>query len=1204
MFNVPSLVTSLSKNCLSCSKYLSCKDKMKSVIYSCSLYKETPASKDAGFSRLFDAEIIPTLPVYSEYEPNLAIAKDFDIYSVIKKVVKKDSMVSPDIKIDDSDFRMAPNFLKFCTSDKYLKQKPFLEQALMGTLVFAEWCIAKGSYVISSEGISHIEELCDSNLGMHPMRTRIATSKGIEYTSHSGKTSSRRKCLTINSVGGRNITVTPEHKVQVFNAESGLIWKQAKDITIDDYLTGKLGHNLFPTKRAKLNTPFTYEQLDNRRRNLVQTKFPKYSSLELARFVGYLLTDGHIGKYRVSFINTDKFLVKDFSHCLKSLFGITSTIKSHTPYKKSHPGKYSKVYTIEINSKVFVEYLTFIGILPGNFNEKTVPKFIRNGTREEVISFIRAVFDCDGYLQRNRAGICLSNKHILPVVSLMLDNLGIYHFNKLSERNSDSNPYIKIKEGRENKNSLHTIQIRDIGSFCSIIGTLNTKRTKVLNWNLRNKKPEQFRSRGTTSHSMIKPGSLPKFKERYISKLKLAKSTYHGSSIRTTLKGQHRGSGVTLSRVVTQELKAYCKKYGVDNIYAELKHLQDLDFTYYKVTSIKDAGYHEVYDLTVPGTENFVCNGVIVHNCPRCSDSKWINKHKVDESLGELRDRLQLLVRGKCPKCKARKSELVADKELNYYYEAAIVAGQRSGKSAWIGMMSAYLTHWLLMLQNPNEIYGLMSSNILHGTFVALTYAQAKDTLWEPYYGYLTDSPFFTQYHAMLTDCGNKYGEELHKLKDTFVLYRHRKLLTYPAGPDKRTLRGRTRYLAVIDELGWFDNSASQTKVKMNANEVYIALERSLLTVRAAANKIIKRGFDNVPSGYFLNISSPSSVRDKIMELARQAQGSRKILGLIKPTWEMNPTVTREDLEEEFKKDPVAAMRDYGAQPPLTSNPFIGSRTTIEQCFHKKTNPCSISYSTKKAKDGTQTLYAYFNKLKRSGKASILAIDAGYSNNSFACAIGHLMDDRYPIFTVLVEIQPLPGIPINYSLVYTNILKPLIEKRNVKFLVADRWNSLKVLADAAEDFPDIQTEQYSLKYQDMVMFKECLQDQQTNMPLPEISVDDILAYPHGEYPSFFKSMPVAHCILQLLTIQDTGTQVIKGDQLTDDLARAMMLGHAILTDENYLQYFAVADEQEATPGIDITQMGVYKGASGGTSSKSGGMSSSQGSNLGISRSRG
>lgn len=588
--------------------------------------------------------------------------------------------------------------------------------------------------------------------------------------------------------------------------------------------------------------------------------------------------------------------------------------------------------------------------------------------------------------------------------------------------------------------------------------------------------------------------------------------------------------------------------------------------------------------------------------CPKCSNKRWLNRHNVDDSLEVFQDNVQLLVRGVCPKCKARKSELILNKKLNYYQESAICAGQRSGKSAWLGMMSAYVNHWMLMLQNPNELYGLMNSNILHGTLVALTYAQAKNTLWEPLYGYLLDSPFYTQYHKMLDHYGSVNGEELYRLKDTFVFYRHRRIFIQPSGPDRRTLRGLTRFLASIDELALFDNQANVMKVKINAGEVYKSLGNSLLTVRAAANKLVKKGFDTIPNGYFINISSPYSVRDRMMALVKQSQGSRKIYGLIKPTWEMNPTVSREDLAEEFRNDPIAAMRDFGAQPPLTSNPFIGSRQTVEQCFSDKKNPCEIKYVTKKSKDDTQSRYAYFTKLKSSGHPSILALDAGYSNNSFACSVGHLMGGTYPVIDLLVEVQPLPGIPLNFSLIFTHIIAELIDKRNVKVLVADRWNSRKILDDASLMFDDLLSRQVSIKYPDMQVFKSYLEDKELRIPPPELSLEDLLSYPHSEYPDFFKHCPVSHSVLQLLTIQDTGSAVIKGDQLTDDLARAMMLAHSILINVEYAEYFNLPDEVINIP-MDITKMAVYKGYSGGGGSSNRITESSGSSHLGVVRSR-
>lgn len=592
--------------------------------------------------------------------------------------------------------------------------------------------------------------------------------------------------------------------------------------------------------------------------------------------------------------------------------------------------------------------------------------------------------------------------------------------------------------------------------------------------------------------------------------------------------------------------------------------------------------------------------GTIVFSeyCPRCSDMEWIlETHKVNDKLSKFEKKVALLEHGICPYCRATKSDLVTAEDLNFYYEADIAAGQRSGKSALVSDKSAYLTHRMLKLQNPNKVYDLKASNMLHGTFVALTFNQAKDNLWDPYYGNILEGNWFKDYHAMLDEYQSKHGEELYKLKDTFLLYKHRRIIIYPAGPDKRILRGRTRFLGAIDELGWFDNEAGSKKIKTNAHEVYVALQNSLVTVRGEADRLLKMGFNNIPTGYFFNISSPSSSRDKIMELVRHAQGSRHIFGLIKPTWEMNPRLPFNSpvIQEEFKKDPVVAMRDLGAQPPLASNPFIGSSDTVERCIGKRSNPIKIQYRQTKSKDGTTKRYAYVENIKSSGKPSVLAIDAGYSNNSFACCVAHLKDDAIPVIDLLVEVMPLPGIKLNYHKIYKELIGPIIDERNVVFMAADRWNSIKILSDTEAEY-GIVTKQYSVKYQDFHVFKDYMESQQLIIPKPSVPIEDVLKYDHSQYPTCFKTKPIDHFLLQCLTVQDTGNSVIKGDQLTDDLFRASVLAVSILLDQANREYFN-QPEKQLTGKIDVTKMAVMRGASNGAKSSGGSMSSQ--SNLGM-----
>lgn len=584
---------------------------------------------------------------------------------------------------------------------------------------------------------------------------------------------------------------------------------------------------------------------------------------------------------------------------------------------------------------------------------------------------------------------------------------------------------------------------------------------------------------------------------------------------------------------------------------------------------------------------------VFAEYCPQCTDLQWLyDDYKVNDTFKKFERKVQLYEYGTCPKCGTRRSKQVKAQNQDFYNELAMAAGQRSGKSHLVGgMLCTYQTHKILKMQSPALVYGISKGTLLHGTFVATTYAQARDTLWQPYYHALMDSSWFQQYHTLLKGYEAEYGLEIVKLKDTFVLYRHRSLFVYPAPPDVRTLRGRTRVFASIDEIAFMDNSLGSKSVRTSATEIYQALGRSLLTVRSSARKLLKNGFDNVLSGYFFNVSSTFSVRDKICELVRQSMYSKNILGLIKPTWEVNPNITRQDLNDEFSADPVRALRDYGSQPPMSANPFISSMSMVQDCLKERgTNLIKVRYETIHKEDGTIERFAEPLLLKPTGHKSILAIDAGVSNNSFACCVGHIADGISTI-DILVEICPLPGIRLNFSLIYSELLLPIMEARNVKVMLADRWNSIKILSDAELDIEGLVTKQYSLKYPDMWDVKTRMEQQVIQIPRPnkDITIEEILKYDIEQYPQCFEHRPVEHLILQLLTIQDTKTQVVKGDgNLTDDLWRALALCTWGLNCEEFSEILHGVDEvhesyRPKAIGVSRNQSGGGVGGQGSSS---------------------
>lgn len=603
-----------------------------------------------------------------------------------------------------------------------------------------------------------------------------------------------------------------------------------------------------------------------------------------------------------------------------------------------------------------------------------------------------------------------------------------------------------------------------------------------------------------------------------------------------------------------------------------------------------------------------LCWGVVAFNeyCPRCSDVEYLFvDHKVDDSYRKFERKVALLENGVCPHCKWGRSKLIKKKKMRFIQELAICAGQRSGKSLSVaGYFAPYLTHRLLKMQNPNAVYGLKTGTMLHCTFVALTYQQAKDTLWQNYYATLTESQWFREYHGMLKHYEEKYGEKLLKFNDTYVAYPSRGLMAYPAGPDKRVLRGRTRFFASIDEIAYFDSNRDTKKVKDNAHEVAGALDRSLLTVRGAAERLLSMGYDDVYPGYAMNVSSPVSRNDMIMTLVRRAENSSTTYAAVRPTWEVNPTLPRTNatITDAYKNDPIGAERDYGAVPPLVASPFLQAHTQIEDCQMAKMNPVKLVKRVKQSKKrGESYTWAEIKKgsMKKSKYPSIMAIDAGLTNNSFSGTIGR-MKGLEVVADVVFEIQPESDAPLNHSLIYQEVLLPLMKARNVKILLADRWNSVKLLQDAKEDASLEIAEQYSLKYRDIHIIKTLVQQGTLRIPMAEREFKECIEFDDEYYPSCFAKDPAAHLIMQMATVKDTGKMVDKGDGYTDDIFRSLALLVWGLHQEDYQAILLAAPEDEtlARPGA-IAASKLYSG--GGSSIGNGGMAASNGSALGISR---
>lgn len=571
-----------------------------------------------------------------------------DLSSLIDDVLASKSRIAPDLRVDDRDLKEFPNFYSWCFSKEGGNQAPFAKQLAFATHLLGEYCprcsvksfrnIAKvpvdfdakdfpekvtflefgkcvsgKGYVFTERGMIQVKDLIQ-DVGLNPFSLPIATKDKIKNTSHAGITKFNATTYRVRLTNGHYLNVTGEHPILTLDDNFNLIYKKLNELHAGDLVVGSMT-SIFPKVNATLPTGYI-PTITNNRSIFCTIKEVTTVTPELARLSAYLLADGTFTKYYCSFTKSDKNLCLDFISCIRS---ISPDVPIYTGGKIKRAPNHKGYYGVGINNKCFKEYLNFIGLKTGNFKSKRVPRFILESSKKIQIEFIRSLFDCDGYIQKGRVGIGLANPVAIRQISLMLTNLGLYNVIN----------YKKTSVG--NKFAVIHIHADFVHTFCTLIGTNRKSRKSVCKWNTVNL--VGVKARTNSGYGNFKPGSLP-----------------NGHKFYDLLRRIHN---VSTKEIPNCNLSYRTDSYLIEDLLAsrfvptdvkrKLKNLKNHSF--HRIVEIrKNKKKETVYDFTVPVEENFIYNGIVVHNCPKCG---------------------------------ARKSELVRTGELNFYQELALCAGQR-----------------------------------------------------------------------------------------------------------------------------------------------------------------------------------------------------------------------------------------------------------------------------------------------------------------------------------------------------------------------------------------------------------------------------------------------------------------------------------------------------------------------------------------------
>jgi hypothetical protein len=591
--------------------------------------------------------------------------------------------------------------------------------------------------------------------------------------------------------------------------------------------------------------------------------------------------------------------------------------------------------------------------------------------------------------------------------------------------------------------------------------------------------------------------------------------------------------------------------------------------------------------------------------CPCCSHPKVFDIHNIPKDLDvdRLLKRMVLLEYGICPKCKRHKWDLIKNHGLNHYRQLVNVLGQRSGKSSSAAGYFGYMAHRYLMFPNLAELVPdmMQASTQLTCTMVSLNFNKAVGVLWTPFKKMIDNSSWFQEYFKVLDHANTKgHRHELYQNSTYYLTFQHKNLRFYPSGPNSTTLRGDTRIGAGLDELGLFplpkgNDEEDEQSERANADEAHKSLTNSLLTVQKATTKLLQSGFSAAPPAVMLNVSSPYSLRDKVMRLLKESRtdvGSKYILGINLPTWEMHPAMSRDDPEivMAYNSNPEKAERDFGANPPTVHSRYMPLSIIKRELFTGGQNSHLFTYQYDRAGE----LYGKLQRNRSTRWPALVTIDAGVVNNSFTLCGGHYdFDSGKSVLTTVIECMPHDGLRINHNMMYQHVILPLLKELNAVALLADQWQSVDILNRAIDDMgknplqkPRCLARQYSPRRKDFDAVTSMIGQQ--NIVLPNIKEDEWDLVMDGRVENYRNDMfgkPIAHLLLQFTTVKDVGPERCpeKGDDFTDDIYRSFALWASKLHDKSVMDRLREAKDwvYDGSGRKNPTPMFVSRGGMGG-----------------------
>ncbi len=446
-------------------------------------------------------------------------------------------------------------------------------------------CVVGDTLVLTERGLVPIQMMGKLRLPdqFAPLNERIISPEGEELADsfyYGGYRETRKVTLEY----GFEIEGTPNHRVHVLTDQGMVEFRRLDELQVGDTVVLYAGQRRFGRPGGELPS-FSGAF----RTNSHHITFPTRMSKELAFFLGALSAEGAITINGINISNTDRELLEELRQIAQTLWGLPGYIARDNR---------NNVHYLQLNSRALRHrLLTDLGLEAGAEN-KVIPPSILQASEEEIRFFLRGLF-LDGFMTQNGKlfGITLASKRLIHQLQILLLNFGVLG---------------TVRKTGERAWSL-TVQGGELERLAEVIGFVEIWKNERL------ARRNVGRLQRYRNYSRLLPRQITEALREMVAEatsslrshydMTIPEETRVYQRIRVNLLQSHR-----LERSDARRLYESLRAEGVRHPLAGNFFEQDSERkVYIRVESI-EAGFSEVFDISVPGSHSFIANGLGNHN--------------------------------------------------------------------------------------------------------------------------------------------------------------------------------------------------------------------------------------------------------------------------------------------------------------------------------------------------------------------------------------------------------------------------------------------------------------------------------------------------------------------------------------------------------------------------------------------------------------